>query len=191
MDFLWDVHEASVGRILLISSQRGLVRLGLPTQSSETVLENFIVRTHAILTHRENSVISKAKRQLDDYFLGLRQGFTVALDVCGTDFQKKVWQHLQKIPYGQTQSYMKVAQSIDYPKACRAVGSANHHNPVPILIPCHRVISKDGTLGGFANNSAQCLNLKRMMLQLEKKACHAPLPHTSSFLKQPDLNNSH
>jgi methylated-DNA-[protein]-cysteine S-methyltransferase len=88
-------------------------------------------------------------RQLEDYFKGRRQKFDVPLVLEGTDFQKAVWRQLKKIPFGQTASYGDVARAIDRPRAYRAVGNANNKNPVPLIIPCHRVIGSDGKLVGF------------------------------------------
>lgn len=88
-------------------------------------------------------------RQLEDYFKGRRQKFDVPLVLEGTDFQKAVWRQLKKIPFGQTASYGDVTRAIDRPRAYRAVGNANNKNPVPLIIPCHRVIGSDGKLVGF------------------------------------------
>ena len=88
-------------------------------------------------------------RQLDEYFKGRRQKFNVPLQLVGTDFQKAVWRQLKKIPFGRTASYGDVARAIDRPKAFRAVGNANNKNPIPVIIPCHRVIGSDGKLVGF------------------------------------------
>lgn len=87
--------------------------------------------------------------QLDEYFAGSRKTFSVKLNPHGTDFQKKVWQELLSIPYGGTASYLDIAHAIGNEKAIRAVGAANGQNPIPILIPCHRVIGSDGSLIGF------------------------------------------
>lgn len=87
--------------------------------------------------------------QLDDYFAGSRTSFSVKLDPQGTDFQKRVWRALLQIPYGHTASYLDVARAIGNEKAIRAVGAANGQNPIPILIPCHRVIGSNGALIGF------------------------------------------
>ena len=88
-------------------------------------------------------------RQLDEYFEGRRKKFNVPLQLEGTDFQKAVWRQLQKIPFGRTASYGDVARAVGSPKAFRAVGNANNKNPVPLIIPCHRVIGSDGKLVGF------------------------------------------
>ena len=88
-------------------------------------------------------------QQLDEYFKGRRRQFSVPLLLKGTDFQKAVWRQLKKIPFGETASYGDVARAVGRPKAFRAVGSANNKNPVPVIIPCHRVIGSDGKLVGF------------------------------------------
>lgn len=92
----------------------------------------------------------EARRQLDEYFDGQRQTFHLPLRPEGTEFQKKVWQVLCRIPYGQVISYRELATRVGAPRAFQAVGQANGHNPLPILIPCHRVIAANGTLGGYS-----------------------------------------
>ena len=103
------------------------------------------------------------KKQLDDYFLGDLKIFDLGLSLKGTDFQKKVWHALTQIPYGKTISYGELAQRIGNPKACRAVGLANGKNPIPIIVPCHRVIGKNGKLTGFGGG----LPVKQHLLELE------------------------
>lgn len=103
--------------------------------------------------------------QLEEYFCGKRKKFDLPLDLNGTNFQMKVWKELSKIGYGKTLSYGEVSQKIDLPKGARAVGGANNKNPLPIIIPCHRVIQSDGKLGGYAGG----LVLKQQLLDLEKK----------------------
>ena len=106
------------------------------------------------------------KQQLDEYFAGTRTCFELPLCPQGTVFQKAVWQALSAIPYGQTRTYAQIAALIGKPKACRAVGMANHKNPLPILIPCHRVIGADGRLTGYAGG----LTIKQLLLDLERRA---------------------
>lgn len=93
---------------------------------------------------------NEAAKQLREYFAGKRKDFSLPLELKGTDFQKKVWRALQKIPYGKTVTYSDIAKSIGKPKAVRAVGQAINRNPISIIIPCHRVIGKDGSLTGYA-----------------------------------------
>jgi methylated-DNA-[protein]-cysteine S-methyltransferase len=94
-------------------------------------------------------VLGECCRQLEEYFSGKRRRFDLALDLQGTEFEQKVWRQLLRIPYGQTASYQETAQAIGRPKAVRAVGAANGKNPVAIIVPCHRVIGRDGRLVGY------------------------------------------
>ncbi len=111
-----------------------------------------------------NSVLTETKRQLEQYFLGERCEFDLPLKLEGTDFQVSVWMALQKIGYGQTATYGDIAKNIGNPKAVRAVGGANNKNPIPIIIPCHRIIGKDGSMTGYAGG----LERKSWLLTLEK-----------------------
>ncbi len=113
-----------------------------------------------------DAVLAKAKSQLKKYFAGELSQFDLPLDAHGTPFQKKVWRALSKIPFGKTASYKDVAEMIGNPKACRAVGTANGKNPLCIVVPCHRVISNDGSLGGYTGG----LSKKRYLLSLESDA---------------------
>lgn len=115
--------------------------------------------------HGEKGGILQCRRQLMEYFRGTRRVFCLPLDLSGTDFQKKVWRRLMKIPYGQTVSYAELARAIGRPKAYRAVANACGQNPLPILIPCHRVIASDGKLGGYSSR----LKRKRWLLRHEKE----------------------
>ena len=109
-------------------------------------------------------LLSMATIQLDEYFQGKRTTFSLPFKLTGTPFQLAVWKKLQNIPYGQTTSYKEIAQKINKPKAYRAVGMANNKNPLPIIIPCHRVIGSNGKLIGYAGG----LKLKNYLLELEQ-----------------------
>lgn len=109
-------------------------------------------------------LLSMATIQLDEYFQGKRTTFSLPFKLTGTLFQLAVWKELQNIPYGKTTSYKEIAQKINKPKAYRAVGMANNKNPLPIIIPCHRVIGSNGKLIGYAGG----LKLKNYLLELEK-----------------------
>ncbi|MEC9282994.1 MAG: methylated-DNA--[protein]-cysteine S-methyltransferase [Bdellovibrionota bacterium] len=111
----------------------------------------------------KKQILLEAKRQLQEYFSGARESFELPLSPRGTEFQSKVWKQLQKIPYGKTKSYGEIAVKIKNPKAMRAVGMANRCNPIPIIIPCHRVIGSNGKLTGFAGG----LDLKKKLLDFE------------------------
>ncbi len=119
-----------------------------------------------LLTHKNvlSEPIAQAFFQLDEYLLGLRKDFDLPLNPKGTSFQQKVWSCLYKIPYGETRTYKEIAEQIGDENFCRAVGNANNKNPIPIFIPCHRVIGSDGCLTGYAGG----LELKQQLLNLEK-----------------------
>lgn len=108
-------------------------------------------------------VLKEAKKQLQEYFKGKRQDFELPLNPKGTPFQKAVWNALLKIPYGQTCSYLDIAKKLKKPTASRAIGGANGKNPIGVIIPCHRVINKSGTLGGYSGG----LNTKKALLKIE------------------------
>lgn len=101
--------------------------------------------------------------ELGEYFAGSRKEFDFPISPKGTEFQMLVWQELQRIPYGETRTYGEIAQHLGNQRAARAVGAANHHNPIPIVIPCHRVVATGGRLGGFGGG----VELKRRILELE------------------------
>jgi len=111
-------------------------------------------------------LIRLAGRQLTEYFRGKRREFDFPLELRGTRFQERVWEALLSIPYGQTRSYGQIARALGVPGAARAVGGANHANQVAIVVPCHRVINADGSLGGYGGKP----EVKRMLLDLERAA---------------------
>jgi methylated-DNA-[protein]-cysteine S-methyltransferase len=109
------------------------------------------------------AIVRQAEQELREYFAGRRRTFTVKLDLEGTEFQRKAWQAMRKIPFGETISYGDQARKVGKPTAYRAVGSANGKNPIPIIVPCHRVLASDGSLGGYSLG----LSMKRRLLALE------------------------
>lgn len=111
------------------------------------------------------AILERTAEELAEFFAGKRRTFTVPVKPRGTPFQRSVWEQLLTIPYGKTASYADIACKLGNSKACRAVGSANHRNPIPILIPCHRVIGKNGTLTGYAGGLA----VKEFLLALEQQ----------------------
>jgi methylated-DNA-[protein]-cysteine S-methyltransferase len=110
-----------------------------------------------------NPLLTEAVRQLRAYFAGALREFLLPLDIEGTDFQKRVWGQVAAIPYGETRSYLQIAQALGSPRAVRAVGAANGANPVPIVVPCHRVIGAKGKLVGYGGGLA----MKERLLELE------------------------
>jgi methylated-DNA-[protein]-cysteine S-methyltransferase len=114
---------------------------------------------------RNDSFFVDAVKEIKEYFAGKRKTFGLKLAPQGTDFQKRIWNELRKISYGELRSYQDIAMAIGNKKACRAVGMANSKNPIPLLIPCHRVIGKNGKLTGFAHG----LDSKEKLIDMEKK----------------------
>jgi O-6-methylguanine DNA methyltransferase len=155
-----------IGRLLVASSDRGLVRVMLPDESRTdpiSYLQKHFPDATLVESKERNREIA---HQLLEYFNGTRKEFALLLDLRGTDFQKSVWEAVRKVPYGQTRSYGEIAKAIGNPKAVRAVGAANGANPIPIVIPCHRIIGSDGSMTGFGGG----IPLKRRLLDLEKKS---------------------
>ena len=148
------VYSSPVGQLTLVSNGEALVEL------------NFENGRYAKPAQPvgDDKVLKQARRELDEYFAGKRKTFTVPVAPDGTEFQRKAWAALQKIPYGATRSYAQQAAAIGKPKAVRAVGAANGRNPVAIIIPCHRVIGADGGLTGFGGGMA----CKQQLLDLEQ-----------------------
>ncbi len=153
--------------ILAVSGPGGLARLEFLPKAWE-----YHIRAHAIARelYPEETRIKEVPRhfqelhgQLADYFVGRRTDFTIDLHLVGSDFQVKVWTHLLKIPYGKVRTYGQIARSMRNPTAFRAVGQAAGHNPLPILVPCHRVVGKGGSLVGFAAG----ITTKARLLRLE------------------------
>ncbi len=116
-------------------------------------------------TEKNTEILNETEKQLNEYFWGKRKKFNVPINPKGTEFQKQVWNELLKIPYGQTVTYKRIAQKIEKPNAARAVGMANHNNPIAIIVPCHRVVGSNSKLVGYAFG----LERKQFLLDLENK----------------------
>jgi methylated-DNA-[protein]-cysteine S-methyltransferase len=154
MNYAW--METPIGRLLLISDGSGLRRIDFANGKSHSAQQ----------LHNENfPALTETIRQLSDYFASELEEFDIPLAPEGTQFQKNVWRHLCEIPYGETISYGELARRIGNPKASRAVGLANGANPIPIIIPCHRVIGSDGKLTGYGGG----LPVKEKLLALEAR----------------------
>ncbi|WLD92831.1 methylated-DNA--[protein]-cysteine S-methyltransferase [Alkalihalobacillus sp. AL-G] len=149
--------------LYLAATNKGLCRITWPSESMDT-LKSWVKKQvlDAELIEDEER-LSEYVSQLRDYCDGKRNTFNLPLDMRGTSFQTSVWRALTDIPFGETRSYSDVADGLDNPKAVRAVGTANGANPIPIVIPCHRVIGKSSALTGFRGG----LNVKESLLQLE------------------------
>ena len=164
-----------LGPLVAGANDKGLCLLEF---ADRTLLETQVkrLRQHldCVVTPGSNRHIERIESQLAEYFAGERTDFDVPLEVPGSEFQKLVWQALREIPYGETRSYEQIARAIGKPKAVRAVGSANGANRIPIVIPCHRVVRADGSLGGYGGE----LWRKRFLLQLEGRDEYAEAQET-------------
>lgn len=145
------VIDSPFGHLLLEADAAGLTRL---------------VPSDAPLSPAAAPLLCEAAHELAEYFAGTRRVFDLPLRPSGTPFQQRAWQALCAIPYGQTRTYAQQAAILGSPKAARAVGGANHHNPIMIIIPCHRVIGTDGSLTGYAGGLA----MKEWLLAHERKS---------------------
>lgn len=161
-DCVYDVMPSPVGDLLLIASNKGLRCIlwqdELNTDLCQSILVNYKVDSN-------NIFLNTTKQQLTEYFSNKRKTFNIKLDVIGTPFQKSAWQQLSQIPYGETINYGEQARRLSDSNKARAVGMANGMNPISIIIPCHRVIGKNGSLTGFGGG----LDNKQFLLQLEQK----------------------
>jgi methylated-DNA-[protein]-cysteine S-methyltransferase len=151
-------YDSPIGRLLLIGTAGLLEELYFANGAA--------IKNIPKEWREDESAFKSPLRQLKEYFAGRRQEFELDIAPRGTPFQKEVWQELRKIPYGKTASYQAIAERLGRPRACRAVGMANGRNPLPIIIPCHRIIGKDGSLTGFGGG----LTVKQRLLDLERSS---------------------
>jgi methylated-DNA-[protein]-cysteine S-methyltransferase len=159
----YDEMDSPVGTLRLVADREGLREICFEQERHPKPPYPGWIRAPAALRF--------ARVQLDEYFAGKRQHFELPLHPLGTAFQLTVWQALRRIPYGVTISYGELARRIGKPQAMRAVGAANGRNPLPIVVPCHRVIGADGSLTGFGGG----LPIKRLLLDLEHASPAADL----------------
>lgn len=150
-----EIYESPVGALTILAGENGIqaIKFGKDEKIKST--------------GKASEMTRRAVKELEEYFQGKRKEFTVLCVPEGTDFQKRVWEALTRIPYGVTRTYKEIAVEIGNSRASRAVGMANHKNPVPIIIPCHRVIGSDGRLTGYAGG----LGVKEFLLNLERENC--------------------
>lgn len=144
--------DSPIGTLRLVSNGTELIKIEFEGQYGDDAE-----------SERSDAVLTACAMQLNDYFALRRRRFDLPLSAKGTTFQQSVWRALAEIPYGELRSYRDIAQTIGNPTAVRAVGAANGRNPLPIVVPCHRVIGSNGTLTGFAGG----LETKKYLLQLE------------------------
>lgn len=157
--------DTSFGRFTLAASEQGLCRLLLPAESEEDLVHWLEGQEFdAVRDGADHPVCRLAAAELQAYAQGRLQRFSVPLDLRGTPFQRRVWEALLQIPFGETRSYGQIATGLGNPRAVRAVGGANHNNPVAIIVPCHRVIGASGALVGYGGGLA----LKERLLAFER-----------------------
>ena len=152
-------YPSPLGNLLIVEEGDAVVYC----QWEDSVDER-IISTWEEDKEQQNALLTVACRQLTEYFAGKRKVFDLPIRLNGTPFQQIVWKGLQQIPYGETLSYADLAHQIGRHKAARAVGNANHHNPLMIIIPCHRVVASNGKMGGYAGGIAR----KAWLLEKEK-----------------------
>ncbi len=158
--------ETGLGLVYYAASPRGAVAITVPGQPRHALDD--ILRRRGLRADCPDPGVTHAfemEQQLEEYFAGERSEFTFPLDLEGTSFQLRVWRAMRGIPYGETRSYGAIAKAVGVPGGARAVGQANNQNPLPLVVPCHRVCAHDGSLGGFAGG----LDCKRALLDLEQR----------------------
>ena len=163
IDVAYTTTDSPFGELLLAGTPRGLVRVGLPGQEPDELLEDLAARISPRVLEAPDR-LEEARRELDSYFEGGLTEFDLPLDWrLSHDFRRRVLRAIDRIPYGKTRSYMEVAASAGNARAVRAAGSACGSNPIPIVVPCHRVLRTGGALGGYGGG----LPMKRALLELE------------------------
>ena len=151
------IIQSPVGDLRLVASEEALIAVLWENDRPKPM------RLGTLVENENHPVLLETERQLKEYFRGKRKTFSLKLELIGTKFQKDVWQMLVAIPFGETRSYGELARQLGNPRATRAVGAANGRNPIPIVVPCHRVIGASGKLTGFGGG----LNIKAHLLELE------------------------
>jgi methylated-DNA-[protein]-cysteine S-methyltransferase len=166
LDIAYATMDSPIGELLLAATDQGLVRVAFECEGLELVLESLAARVGPRVLWAPDR-LATAVSQLEDYFGGTRRRFELPLDLrLSSGFRLTVLRHLEEIGYGRTESYTEVAVAAGNPRAVRAVGTACATNPLPVVVPCHRVLRSDGTLGGYLGG----LEVKRNLLALEAAA---------------------
>jgi methylated-DNA-[protein]-cysteine S-methyltransferase len=163
MTLFYKEIESPVGKLKLVASSNALVAVLWERERPNRV------KLDTMTLDPQQPILLETERQLAEYFSGERIQFDLPLQPDGSEFQKKVWQALREIPFGQTRSYLDLAKALGSSKAARAVGTANGKNPLSIIVPCHRVVGADGSLTGFAGG----LETKAALLALENRSIEA------------------
>ncbi|NGX10413.1 methylated-DNA--[protein]-cysteine S-methyltransferase [Mycobacteroides franklinii] len=166
LDVAYRVLDAPVGPLLVAATAQGLIRVAYAREDHDAVLQQLADKVSPRILHAPRR-LDNAARELDEYFAGTRQDFDIPLDWrLSAGFRSTVLHHLHEIGYGRTASYAAVAKLAGSPKAVRAVGTACATNPLPVVVPCHRVVRSDGAMGGYLGG----VEAKRLLLDLEAAA---------------------
>jgi methylated-DNA-[protein]-cysteine S-methyltransferase len=164
------LHRTEIGEVVLGSFRLKLCLLVFRRREIIGTVDDRIKKAlNAEFVEHDDEILKKTRRQLDEYFKGLRREFDISILMVGTDFQKRVWNALMRVPYGDTSTYLQLAKDIGNERAVRAVGNANAANPISIIVPCHRIIGSGGELVGYGGG----LSVKRRLLELERKNTRA------------------
>lgn len=167
LDVAYRTIDSPVGQLLLAATPRGLVRVAFASEGFDAVLESLATRISPRVL-RSPARLDVAADQLEDYFAGRRRAFDLPLDrSLSSGFRLEVQRHLPTIDYGATQTYREVAEAVGRPRAVRAVGTACATNPLPLVVPCHRVLRSDGGLGGYLGGVVA----KTRLMELEQSVC--------------------
>lgn len=159
-------HRSIVGQLIIGSYSHKLCLLDFRYRKKRTAIDNRLKKKlNAKFVQQSDEIIETAIKQLKEYLRGKRTKFDIPIIAIGTGFQRRVWNTLKQIPYGETASYLQIAKKINKPKAVRAVANANGANAISIIIPCHRIIGNNGKLVGYGGGLA----VKKKLLELEKK----------------------
>lgn len=183
----WSTVEHDTWKLYLAATSKGLCCLIFPNES-------FDMLAHWVNSHipharfiEDEEALDMYRKQVLEYLQGKRTVFSFPLDFRGTPFQVSVWQALTRIPFGETRSYTDIAEVVQRPKAIRAVGAANGANPIPIVVPCHRVIGKNGSLTGFGGG----LDVKEELLRFEGRGGLLPSPTLQTHTTAQTVNSGH
>jgi methylated-DNA-[protein]-cysteine S-methyltransferase len=171
MTTIWDVYESPLGPLTIEAGPRGLTRLSFPGRAA--ALDDAARRPHA-------PALAGAVAQLEEYFAAERRAFDLPLDLAGTPFRQRVWHALLRVPYGATVTYTELARAVGRPDVVRAVAAAVGRTPVPIVVPCHRVLGVGGALTGYGGG----LQRKRALLELERRAAAGQPPEPAWAFRQ-------
>ena len=160
------MENTPAGRLIFTAEDDYLIRLDFEKPTEEEI-DKYLTKWYGsyTITPGLSAGLVKAMAQVEEYFSGKRKAFDLEVKMFGTDFYKACWKALCDIPYGETISYKQLADRVNSPKGFRAVGQANHHNPISIIVPCHRVVTYDSKLGGYGGG----LDKKKMLLEHELK----------------------